>query len=453
MADWNAVALEQVRASSMPPPRVSRAMAMTHLAVYDAVNTLDRSRQPYAFIGDLAVYGGADVNAAAATAAHGILWDLFPTRRAQLDASLATSLAAVPDSSSKDRGISLGQAAAGAMLAHRAGDGADAGHSYTWQATPGHWQPTAPAFAPPLLPQWGSVAYFGGNYALPPAPPLLTSVAYATAFNEVNTLGAAGSLTRTAEQTQIAHFWADGAGTETPPGHWNSIARSVAQGRNLSIADSARLFGLLNAAMADAGIQSWDSKYTYDFWRPITAIRDADLDGNPLTGADATWAPLLVTPPFPEYTSGHSTFSGAASAVLADFFGADGIGFTTSSDSLPEVFRSFDSFSDAAAEAGRSRIYGGIHFEFGNQQGLVSGHSIGTYISANLLQVPEPSCATLTIIVAMTLLRRRGARSRVRTRSATPRAAAARASETLACCTATAFARSASSTATTPVLI
>jgi hypothetical protein len=407
VADWNAVAIEQVRATSMPPPRVSRVMAMTHLAVYDAVNTLDGSRQPYTFIGDLAVYGGADVNAAAAAAAHGVLWDLFPTRRAQLDASLATSLAVVPDSSSKARGISLGQAAAGAMLAHRAGDGSDAEHSYSWQATPGHWQPTAPAFAPPLLPQWGSVTHFGGNYALAPAPPPLTSAAYTAAFNEVKTVGAVASLTRTAEQTQIAHFWSDGAGTETPPGHWNSIARSVAEARNLSVADSARLFGLLNAAMADAGIHSWDCKYTYDFWRPITAIRDADLDGNPLTEVDATWAPLLVTPPFPENTSGHSTFSGAASAVLAQFFGADGIAFTTSSDGLPDVFRSFDSFSDAADEAGRSRIYGGIHFEFSNQQGLVSGHSIGTCISANLLQVPEPSCGTLTIIGAMTFLRRR----------------------------------------------
>src|SRR5213595_1294049 len=205
----------------------------------------------------------------------------------------------------------------------------------------------------------------------PPGPPSLDSEQYAADYNEVKELGAALGSTRTADQTQIALFWADGAGTETPPGHWNSIAQIIAAGQGNTLEQNARLFALLNIAMADAAICAWDTKYTYHNWRPVTAIRNGDTDGNPATEPDPAWSSFIVTPPFPDYVSGHSTFSSAAATVLALFYGTDAITFTTGSDFMPGVFRSFNSFSAAAGEAADSRVYGGIHFRFASDDGLV----------------------------------------------------------------------------------
>ena len=227
-----------------------------------------------------------------------------------------------------------------------------------------------------------------GSQFRPAPPPTLTSVEYAMAFDEVKDLGGDGINTptqRTAEQTEIARFWADGAGTASLAGHWNSIAEGVAQQRGNSLTENARLFAMLNIAMADAYISSWDAKYTYDFWRPVTAIREAGTDGNPATEADPNWTPLLVTPPIPSYTSGHSTVGSAAAAVLSDLFGPD-VRFATGSEGLPGVTRTFDGFSAAAAEVARSRLYGGIHFDFDNRVGLAAGRSLGHYVSENVLE-------------------------------------------------------------------
>src|SRR5205085_8329625 len=197
----------------------------------------------------------------------------------------------------------------------------------------------------------------------PPGPPSLDSERYAVDYEEVKELGAAVGSTRTVEQTEIALFWADGAGTETPPGHWNSIAQIIATAQGNTLEENARLFALLNIAMADAAICAWDAKYTFHFWRPVTAINYAEPELN--------WASFIVTPPFPDYVSGHSTFSGAAATVLASFYGSDNIAFTTGSDFLPGVYRSFNSFSAAASEAAASRIYGGIHFRAAVEDGVV----------------------------------------------------------------------------------
>jgi hypothetical protein len=208
------------------------------------------------------------------------------------------------------------------------------------------------------------------------------------AFNKVKDLGGDGIHTptqRTAEQTEIALFWSDGAGTAGLPGHWNSIAEGVAQQRGNSLTENARLFAMLNIAVADAYISSWDARYTYNFWRPITAIREAGTDGNPATEADTNWTPLLVTPPFPSYTSGHSTVGSAAAAVLSALFRPH-VAFATGSEGLPGVTRTFDGFSAAAAEVGRSRIYGGIHFDFDNRAALAAGRSLGHYVSENFLE-------------------------------------------------------------------
>jgi membrane-associated phospholipid phosphatase len=260
---------------------------------------------------------------------------------------------------------------------------------YTPGVGPGYWRPTPPAFAPALLPQWGDVAPFGVKQAdkyVPKAPPALSSRKYAEEVAEVQEIGSATSTTRTADQTVIARFWANGGGTATPPGHWNQITRTVIFNSGLGLGEEARLFALLNVALADAAIVSWQTKYEYNYWRPVAAIREADTDGNAATIADPTWTPLLVTPPFPEYTSGHSTFSGAAAAVLAGYFGTDNIAFTTESDDAPGIIRSYPSFSAAAAESGQSRIYGGIHFQSGNRFGLSSGKKVGKYVAKKLLR-------------------------------------------------------------------
>jgi membrane-associated phospholipid phosphatase len=207
----------------------------------------------------------------------------------------------------------------------------------------------------------------------------------------VKELGGATSVTRTAEQELIAYFWADFTYTVTPPGHWNQIARSAATSLDLSLAQKARLFALLNIALADAAIATWDAKYAFNFWRPVTAIQQADLDDNSETVADADWTPLLPTPSFPEYVSGHSAFSSAAAAVLTRFLGTDHVSFTVVSDSVPGVIRSYSSFAAATEEIGMSRVYGGIHFLSGDLDGLRLGHAIGDYVVDNsLLPLEDP---------------------------------------------------------------
>ena len=235
-----------------------------------------------------------------------------------------------------------------------------------------------------------------GSQFRPVPPPALSSSMYAFDFNLTKELGAKNSATRTAEQTAIAQFWADGPGTVTPPGHWNVIARDIALQRKMALTENARLFALLNLALADAAICCWDGKYEFKCWRPITAIHEADTDRNPATGQDPAWTPLLATPPFPEYTSGHSTFSSAAATVLARYFGSDTVPFSATSEAMPSFSRSYQSFSEAAAEAGLSRIYGGLHFMSANQQGLLSGASLGAYVAEGFLKEKRPPGAMNT---------------------------------------------------------
>jgi membrane-associated phospholipid phosphatase len=224
------------------------------------------------------------------------------------------------------------------------------------------------------------------SFMRPPGPPSLDSAQWVADYNEVKALGAANGASRTPEQSLIALFWSDGPGTETPPGHWNRVAQHVSADRRSSLEETARLFALLNIAMADAAICAWDAKYTYNFWRPVTAIRNGEADGNPATVADPSWTSFIVTPPFPDYVSGHSTFSGAAATVLAKFYGTDKISFTLGSDGLPGVTRPFTSYSAAAREAAISRLYAGIHFRTASEDGLAAGIAIGEWTIAHHLQ-------------------------------------------------------------------
>jgi len=213
----------------------------------------------------------------------------------------------------------------------------------------------------------------------------LTSADYTAAFNEVKSIGDINSTTRTADQSQIAQFWYGQAGTYTASGYWNQIAEEVAMQQGNSLVQNARLFALLNLTEADAAIAVWDTKYTDNFWRPITAIRAADTDGNPDTTADPNWTPFLVTPNHPSYCSGHSGVSSGAATVLAAFFGTDAISFSLSSDSLPGATRSYTSFSAAAQEASDSRVYAGIHWRFDVVAGALMGNQVGTYITTHFL--------------------------------------------------------------------
>jgi membrane-associated phospholipid phosphatase len=383
---WNRILLDAIRVDGTAPPPAARNMAIVQLAVFDAVNAIDRAYTPYLF--SKPAPPGASPEAAAAVAAHDTLSTLYPAQKATFDAALASSLAAIPDGPAEHKGVVVGKLAARAILAARADDGSGATVTYTPGTGPGVWQPTPPGYAASQFPQWPDVTPFAltsGSQFRPGPPPALTSAEYAAAFNEVKDLGGVDSTARTPEQTQIALFWADNTGTATPPGHWNMIAEQVSLDHHLSVDQNVRLFALLDVALADAGIAAWDAKYAYNFWRPVTAIRNADSDGNPATAPDPTWAPLLATPAFPSYVSGHSTFSATAAAVLAAFFGTDDVHFTTTSDALPGVTRSFDSFSAAAEEAGQSRIYGGIHYQFDNQAGLALGQELGTYVFQHFL--------------------------------------------------------------------
>src|SRR6266516_529353 len=309
VTDWNNAALDAIRNGHTPPPIASRSLAILHVSIYDAVNGIARTHEPY--LVQSAVSASASREAAASAAAHDALVNLFPARIATFDALHAAILAAIPDGPQKTAGIVWGEFVANQILAARANDGFDAIVPPPGGTGPGVWVPTPPAFLPYLLPQWGFVMPFAmssSSQFRPPGPPSLDSEQYAADYNEVKELGAAVGSTRTEEQTEIALFWADGAGTETPPGHWNSIAQIIGAAQGTTLEENARLFALLNIAMADAAICAWDAKYEFHFWRPVTAIAFVE--------PELHWMSFIITPPFPDYVSGHSMFSAAAATVL-----------------------------------------------------------------------------------------------------------------------------------------
>jgi hypothetical protein len=372
---WNQAAINAIEADASDPLVASRGLAMVQAAVYDTINAIDGTPAYYV---KLTAPTGASASAAVSEAAYTVLTYLYPAQKATFDTLLTQSLAAVPDGDSKTAGITLGQQAGNAIIQLRANDGYNKYVDFTSGTAPGQWQLTPPAYAEPLDPQWATLNPFGmtsPNQFRPNGPPDLTSQQWADALNQVESVGSVTSTTRTADETQSVYFWNDNTGTWTPPGHWNAIAEEVAQQQGDSLADDARLFAELDVSLADAGIAAWDAKYTYDSWRPVTAIRAADTSGNPDVTQDPNWTPLLTTPNFPEYVSGHSTFSAAAATVLDSFFG-DNVSFTSTSASYTRTFSGFD---QAAQEAGMSRVYGGIHFEFSNVDGQATGNAVATY--------------------------------------------------------------------------
>lgn len=387
VTDWNQVTLNAIRTQRATPQIASRALAMVHVAMYDAVNGITHTHTPY--LVSSKAPGVASIEAAALAAARDTLNSLFPTQQVTFEAAYQQSLSGIRNGKPKTAGLAWGSSVAAAVIAARANDGAFVTVPYTPGTNAGDWQPTPPAFAPALHPNWPWVTPFAlesGDQFRPPPPPALTGAQWAFDFNQVKELGALNSATRTAEQTEIGRFWIDGPGTATPPGHFNVIAQVVSAEAGLSLPENARLFALLNMAMADAGIAAWDAKYVYNFWRPITAIRAGDTDGNADTLADPAWTPLVPTPNHPDYLSGHATFSMAGATAMAGFFGTDNIPFTIPSESLPGVTRSFTSFSKAAEESGWSRIFIGIHFWSAVREGWATGAEVGQLVVDNYLR-------------------------------------------------------------------
>ena len=385
-----AIALSQ---PSSPPPVATRAMAIESLAVFNAVSAIEGTP---GYLVSLTAPEDASVVAAAAQAAHDALVHLFPAQSAMFDTQLTLSLGAVADGQSESDGIAVGAQAAAAMIALRADDGWNVPVAYTPGTDPGMWQPTPPGYLPAAAPQWADLdpfALLSPDQFLPEGPPELTSREYAKALKQVQSLGDADSTLRTPEQTEIAEYWH--YGPRTPPGHWNDIATDVAEAEGLSLTETAQLLATLNVAEADAIIAVWDAKYIYEAWRPVTAIQNADEIGNRWVSQDPDWLPLLVTPNFPEYVSAHSAISAAAAEVLTAFFGKH-YEFSFTAPAPTYATREFDSFWDAANEAGMSRIYGGIHFSFSNEDGLALGEDVADWVLESFAQNSSADAVALT---------------------------------------------------------
>jgi PAP2 superfamily len=383
---WNRTLLRILRTADAQPATIhpTRSFAIMHAAVHDAVVAATGNGRAYQFL--VSTARNASPPAAAAQAAHDTLVALYPSMAAGLNRQLAADLAAIPDDSARTVGAGIGARTARLMLSVRSRDGSFAAPpALTPGTAPGQYRPTPPTFAPAVFTHWPSVVPFLLDHAdrfRPSGYPALTSDAYARATNEVKGLGQDTSATRTADQTTQARFWSAPIWN-----YWNEIAQSAATAHHSGIVTAARLFADLNLAFADAVIAFYDAKYRYRVWRPITAIRLADTDTNPATTADRRWNPVGKTPADPAYPGAHSVISQAGATILSDFYGpADRI--TVISEVLPGVRRTFTRFQDAAAEAGLSRIYSGVHTRIDHDAGLRLGHDIARFTLTSITDPP-----------------------------------------------------------------
>lgn len=400
--EWNAIASASIMTTAGQPPHAAvLSLAMVQGAVYDAVNAIDGDHEPYLISPSANPWDSKD--AAAATAAFRVLVGLFPAQLPTLQPLYDASLASVPDGAAKVGGIAAGEAAASAMLTERANDGRFGQFRFEPGFDPGEWR-LAPPQGPTGIVATDPAAWVGfvDPFLVPDVemlrtdgPNALTSAAYAEDFNEVKELGSLTSTKRTEDQTTAAIFWQDSG-----PAIWNRVQRALATSQGLDVADSARLFAMVNLAAADGSIACWNDKAYWSFWRPITAIREAENDDNPATEADASWTPLfdptvpvsgppLVTPGFPDHPAGHGCISGATVHALRAFFGTDKISFNAESNKCspaPCLPRSFDRFSEALKEIIDARVWGGIHFRTADVQGAVLGKKVAHYMAKHYFQ-------------------------------------------------------------------
>lgn len=376
VTDWNETALRATDIAGLPPPAQLRVMAIVHAAMFDAVNGIERKYTPYAI--ETAGIPGASVEAAAAGAAYDALDRLFPQQKAITDAALATSLKGIADGPSRANGLRIGREVGEKLFALRLLDGASAQVGYEFGKGAGVYQPTPPMQIKPVLPQWRAVKPFlltsAKQFAMT-GPPALGSPEFAKDLDEVKRLGAKGSTERTSEQTAIAIHW---AGSEVTP--LNAVTRAAATAAKLSLVDETRLFALVNMAMTDALIAGFEAKYSFNHWRPVTAIR---------ASSDQTWEPLIVTPPHQDYPSGHALGAGAAVAVLQAVLGNDQVSASYVYPPLG-VLRKWTSFSQIVTEVEDARVWAGIHFRTADVHGTRLGQQIGAYaVKTYMLQKPN----------------------------------------------------------------
>lgn len=380
--EWNIAMLDMIKVDGLSNQFGNRTMAMVHIAMFDAVNGIRGRYQPFLAAPNLSE--GLPDRIAAAAAAFEVLSALYPQKLDHFGPLYDEQLARVAEGAAKANAAAYGRFVGQEVLAWRQNDGSAEAATVPFAdgTKPGQWRRTDAR--PPMLPGWGAVRPFamsrGDQFRLI-GPPDMTGYEYARDYAEVMEIGGKNSTRRTDEQVMIARFWVSGI-----PTMWNIVAHQVSEQQGNGLLEDARLFALLNVALTDAQIAGWDMKYHFGFWRPVTAIHDGHLDDNDGTIADASWESLLPSPPFPEYPSGHSTSCSAAATVLARFVGTDEFTFVLDSQANPSLPpRTFGSFWEAAREAGLSRIYGGIHFNFSNTEGLEAGRSLGRYLFENFM--------------------------------------------------------------------
>jgi hypothetical protein len=378
ITDWNEKAVSAGYAARVTPGVSARNIAIVHIAMFEALNSIEPRYTPYRKL--LATESSASREAACAVAAHHILARAYPEQTKEFDKALEAALAAVADGPSKTEGIRLGEQAARAILDERRTDGADTSNTYRPFTAPGRYVPTQ--F--PVMSNWGGVRPFAlksGNQFRPAAYYALTSKQWAKDYAEVKQMGAKSGSARTAEQTEIARFW-----ELTGPATTNPIARQLSATKGLDALENARFFALFSIAAADAGVAIFEAKYKYNFWRPVTAIRNGDLDGNNATERDPTWEPFINTPMHPEYPCAHCTFQSTAASVLQTYFGSDAATLKLTSTTAPGVTRSFNKLSDYVAEVVNARIYDGVHYRTSGEAGAAMGRKIGQYTVQNFLK-------------------------------------------------------------------
>jgi hypothetical protein len=371
---WNQIATDATTTAKTDPLTESRVFAIMHVAIHDAVNSIDPRYEPYQL--KKSASPGASVEAAIAAAAHDTLVVVFPTAKSTFDTAMEEALRTVPDNAQKTAGLEVGRMSAKTILAARENDGANQTVPYTPGTKPGEYRPTPPDLTPAFFPHWGNVTPFvlkSSAQFRPAEPPAMNSPRALADCVEVKAIGGTKSVSRTAEQSEIARYW-----FENSTRGWNRIAREVSSTQQLNVLENARLFALVNLAMADGFIAGFETKYHYNYWRPVTAICE---------GGDTEWRSFLWTPPLPDYPSTHTVLGAAAATVMARFFNTDLISFSmTSGEPNPGITRKFWSFSEAARENGASRILCGIHFRTAVNVGYTQGEHVGKWVFEHALR-------------------------------------------------------------------
>jgi hypothetical protein len=383
VTDWNAQADAMGAEKQLVNVQHARGLSMLHVAMFEAVNAVEPRYAPYRL--KLAAERGTSKEAAAASAGYEVLLSLHPDRKEKLDAALATALSAIPDGDAKAKGVALGRQAAAGIIALREDDGSKARESYRPHGQPGVWVPTVI----PLEVTGGQARPFvmaSGSQFRPAPPPALDSATWTRDLNEIREMGGAGSSKRSAEQTTIARFW-----FLSGPRTYNPIARQVALAKNMDLVDCARLFALVSMAGADAFIAVLDAKYVYNLWRPMTAIRNADLTGNPATPRDASWLPLGTTPMHPEYPCAHCIVAASVAAAMQAVAGEQLGEITLTSPTASGIARKWTRLQDYRDEVSNARIWAGFHYRFSTEVAKEMGRKIGELTVATQLRGLEAS--------------------------------------------------------------